>query len=319
MPHFAEMVYHLGGLPVMAGIPFGVNAKYYFVDPANGSDSNDGLSLDKALKTLLVAEDKCVANQHDTVFYIGGSSSTSLTAQLLWDKNYTHLIGICSPTRYGQRARIFSGADLSPLMDIQATGCIFKNFYINHGYAASGSLINVRVTGSRNYFENIHFAGGGSGTNAIDGACSLYMNAASSNTFRDCTFGLQSTDMATGGAAIVFGGTGSKQNFFEDCYITLYIDSSSAVLVELMSLLAVDRINIFKRCIFSSGSENEGTTMASAFVIPISHTKTARILLMDCAGVGFTDWDADNRGIVYLTGGTATAGTHTGLFQVSTT
>ena len=34
-----DMLFQLGGLPVMAGIPFSQNAKYYFVDPANGSDT----------------------------------------------------------------------------------------------------------------------------------------------------------------------------------------------------------------------------------------------------------------------------------------
>ncbi len=35
-------------------------------------------------------------------------------------------------------------------------------------------------------------------------------------------------------------------------------------------------------------------------------------------GLGFTDWDADNRGIVYLNGGTETAGGNTGIALVST-
>ena len=128
MTTHTDMLYHLGGLPVMAGVPFSKNASYYFVDAATGSDSNNGLTPDRALATIIAAEDKCVANRHDTVFYIASSSSVNMTAALTWDKNYTHLIGICAPTMVAQRARIFQLStltDASPLFNITATGCIF--------------------------------------------------------------------------------------------------------------------------------------------------------------------------------------------------
>ena len=164
MTTFGDMVYQLGGLPVMAGVPFGPNAKYYFVDPANGSDNNSGTKPTEALAGLEAAYAKTVANQHDTIFYIAGSSGINLAAAMTWSKNYTHLIGVAAPTRVAQRARIFQTSTLtaaSPLITISATGCIFKNLYIFQGVADATSLINVSVTGGRNYFENVHFAGGG--------------------------------------------------------------------------------------------------------------------------------------------------------------
>jgi len=318
MPHFQEMVYHLGGVPIMAGIPFHPLAKYYFVDATNGSDGNDGRTLDKSLATLIAAEDKTVANHHDTVFIVGHSLNR-LTAQLLWDKSYTHLIGICAPTRVAQRTRIFqlSTLDTSPLMNITASGCIFKNFYIYQGVDKAASLLDVQVTGSRNYFENVHFAGGGHATQAINGGASLKLNGANENTFVNCTIGIDTIEAATGMTAITFDGSSSR-NIFENCLINLMISHTNAVLVELIDATSVDRYTIFRNCDFFSNSTNKGTAMASAFVIPSGHTTTASILLRDCAGLGFTDWDADARGIVYLTGGTATAGTNTGLYQVAT-
>lgn len=321
MPHFADMVYQLGGIPALAGIPFHPLAKYYFVDATNGSDGNDGRTLDKSLATIAAAEAKCVANHHDTVFLVGISTNT-LSAALDWDKNYTHLIGICAPTRSAKRARIFQLSSLtnaSPLLNITASGCIFKNFYVSQGVADTGSLRCVGVTSCNyNYFEDVHMLGGGNDTNAIDGACSLYMNGAGRNTFKNCTFGGQNIAMGTGGLAILFGSTASGQNFFEDCYIKLHIDHANAALVELTGQASVDRMTVFKNCLFYSGSVNQGTTMASAFVIPVSHSITARILLINCAGYGFADWDASARNVVYLTGGTQTAGGYTGLMQVAT-
>lgn len=319
MPHFADMVYQLGGIPALAGIPFGPLASYFFVDATNGSDSNDGRSLDKAKATLAAAEDLTTAGRHDTVFIVG-TSLNRLSAALTWDHSYTHLIGICAPTRVAQRARIFQLSTLtsaSPLLDITASGCIFKNFYIYQGVDDAGSLIDVQVTGHRNYFENVHFAGGGHATQAINGGASLKLNAARENTFVNCTIGIDTIEAGTGMTAITFDGSATR-NIFENCLINLWISHTNAVLVELVDAASVDRYTIFRHCDFFSNSTNKATAMASAFVIPSGHTTTASILLRDCAGLGFTDWDADGRGIVYLSGGTATAGTHTGLYQVAT-
>lgn len=318
MPHFADMVYQLGGLPVMAGIPFGVNAKYYFVDPANGSDSNNGLSLDKALATILAAEDKCVGNQHDTVFYIAGSSSTSLTAQLLWDKSYTHLIGICAPTRLTQRARIFqlSTLDESPLVNITASGCIFKNFYIHQGVNHVASLIDVQITGDRNYFENVHFAGGSHATNAIDGGCSIRLADAHQNTFVNCTIGNDTADAGTGMACMRMA-TLSSKNVFENCIFLLKLGHNNAVFVELESTQAAGSFTWFNGCTFIANATNRAKTMASAFVIPSAHILSSVILLDQCSAFNITDWEDNERDILYLTGGTATKGGYTGLYQVN--
>ncbi|GAI34539.1 unnamed protein product, partial [marine sediment metagenome] len=173
MTTVSDMLFQLGGLPVMAGVPFCKDSKYYFVDARNGSDGNDGLSPDSPLATIIAAEAKMVANRHDTLFIIGTGSAIAMTAALTWDKNYTHMIGITAPTHVAQRARIthedatYTG--LSPLFNVTATGCIFKNFYCFQGCDDNTSLINWQVSGGRCYFENVHFAGGGHATLAVDG------------------------------------------------------------------------------------------------------------------------------------------------------
>ncbi len=313
-----DMLYQLGGSPVMAGIPFSKNAKYYFVDPANGSDGNSGLSPEEALAGIETAEGKCVANQHDTVFYIGGSSGNNLAAALTWDKNYTHLIGICAPTQVAQRSRIFQTSTVtgaSPLLNITATGCIFKNFYIFQGVADATSLINVQVTGGRNYFENVHFAGGGHATQAIDGGASLKLNGADENTFVNCTFGVDTAVAATGLAAVLFDDEATR-NIFKGCNFTLYAGNAGAIFCEVVDNSGIDRYTIFDNCLFSNPS---ATGMSQAFAIPAGMSPPrGPMFLKDCWGYGFTDWDASDRGILYLSGGTATAGGYTGLFQAST-
>jgi hypothetical protein len=312
------MLYHLGGLPVMAGVPFSQDAKYYFVDAANGSDGNSGLSPDEALATIIQAEDMCVANRHDTVFYIASGSSINMSAALTWDKSYTHLIGICAPTHVAQRARIFQLSTLtgaSPLFNVTATGCIFKNFYCFQGVDDATSLINWQVSGGRCYFENIHFAGGGHDTMAIDGCTSLRLVGSSGeHMFRNCTFGVDTIAQGTGARCLSASG-GTPRNVFEDCNFISYADAAGALFVEWEALSAFDRYVLFKRCSFI----NTGTsTMSQAFSIPASVPSHRRAFLHDCWGYGFTDWEASDRSVLYISGGTATAGGYAGLYQAST-
>ena len=192
MTKVSDMLYALGGVPVLSGLPYSKNSKYYFVDPANGAANGAG-TLDDPCDKISTAFAKCVANQHDTVIYIAGSSGCTESAAIVWNKNYTHLIGIAAPTGVAVRARIFQLATLtgaSPFITVSASGCIFKNFYVFQGVDDATSLINISVTGGRNYFEGVHFAGGGHATQAINGGMSLLLNGAEENLFVRCTIGL---------------------------------------------------------------------------------------------------------------------------------
>ena len=313
-----DMLYHLGGLPVMAGLPFSKNAKYFFVDTTHGSDGNDGLSPSTPLATIIAAYALCTANQHDTIFLIAGASGLNMTAALTWAKNYTHLIGICAPTMVAQRARIFQLSTLtgaSPLFTVSASGCIFKNFYCFQGVADATSLINWSITGGRNFFENVHFAGGGHATQAVNGGASLQLNGAEECTFRDCTIGVDTIAAATGMAGLLLDAE-ARRNIFRGCHFTMYAGNAGAIFVEVTDATGIDRYTIFDNCLFSNPS---ATGMSQAFAIPAGMSPPrGPIFLKDCWGYGFTDWDASDRGVLYIAGAKPTAGGTTGLFQAST-
>ena len=205
--------------PLDLGLPVSGNSQIFYVDSTNGADTNDGLSPINALSTILAAYNKCTANQHDVVAIVAGAAGNNLSAALVWAKNYTHLIGLCAPTGVAQRARIFqlstlTGAD--PLLTISATGCIFRDFYIFQGVNDATSLTNISVTGGRNYFENIHIAGGGHATQAINGGSSLFLNGAEENKFVGCTIGVDTIAAATGMVALLFDDE-AHRNVFEAC------------------------------------------------------------------------------------------------------
>lgn len=298
MTQFSDLLYQLGGMPVLPGLPFSMNQKIYFVDPANGSDGNDGRTPENALAGLEAAYAKCVANQHDIVFYIAGSSGNNLAAALTWAKNYTHLIGLCAPTEVAQRARIFQTSTLtgaSPLLTISASGCIFKNFYIFQGVDDATSLINVSVTGGRNYFENVHFAGGGHATQAVDGGASLKLDGAEENTFVRCTIGVDTIDAATGMMGILFDGE-AHRNLFRECTVRIRAGNGGAGFVEVADATGIDRDNTFIDCLFLN---NSGTDLTSGFVIPAGMGAPRKILLKDCMILGTAKLDANDRGVLF--------------------
>lgn len=266
----------------------------YYLDPTSGSDSNDGKSWSKAFQTLPVAYAALTANKNQTLFYIAGTSSISLTAAFTWAKSYTHFIGVAAPTGVANRSRIFQGASatgLSPLITISGSGCIWKNIYVFQGVDDATSLIAVRVTGSRNYFEDCHFAGAGHASDAIDGAASLNLSSASENRFVRCTIGVDTIGAATGVDALLISGTGCARNKFEECLFTLWASNAGAAFVELSAIDSIDRYTLFKRCSFL----NMGTSMTSGIVVPAGFdTANKRLFMQDCMGFGVTKWDTND-------------------------
>lgn len=314
------------GFPVMPAGGIAPGGSIFFLNPShpNASDGNGGVGIgagpDTPMATLAGVYAKMTAGVHDTCFYIPGATSLNLTATLTWAKDYTHLIGMGAPTRSSPRARIFQHADataLSPLVNVTATGCNIRNIEIFQGVDDADSLINLQVTGGRNHFWNVHFAGGGHATMAIDNCASLFVNGGEENTFERCKLGLTTIPLATGGNVLRFDGS-AKENLFIDCVLGTMISNAGARLVELVDGAAVDQFNWFFNTKFNSNSANKATTMASAFEIPSGHTTTATLYLdKDCGGMGFADWDDDDRGIIYLEAGAITAGGNAGIAQVS--
>jgi len=296
------------GVPVLGGQGLLSQGDSYFVDPTNGSDSYDGKTAKTAKATLPAGEELLTANQNDVLYYMAGSSGITLSEKLTWDKSYTHLVGVCSPVRMNQRARIFqlsTATNVSPLIDITASGCSFRNFYINQGVADTGSKVCVQVTGDRNYFENIHFNGIGNDTMDVDEATCLKMDGAHFCTFINCSFGSQSTSAgsAATNSELWFDGE-SSQNVFEDCIFMRRIEhETNHVLVQIEDALGIGAFNLFKRSLFMYTSVNQAYTGGSVFEIPAISSKTRIIVLQDCMAVAgngsATDWDSNDRGIIF--------------------
>ena len=281
---------------VLAGIPRGRYSNVYCVDPTNGDDDNPGDRWTQPLASVEAAEVKCTANQHDVVLYVGSAAGNNLAAALTWDKNLTHLVGMCAPTHAAQRARIFQTSTLtgaSPLLDVTASGCVFKDFYIFQGVDDATSLIDVRVTGGRNYFENVHFAGGGHATQAVNGGASLNLSGAEENLFRHCTIGVDTIEAATGMTGILFD-TAAHRNVFEDCLVTMVAGNAGASFMEITGAGGISHYNLMRNCDFLNTG---ATAMTTALAAP-AQSASRFLFVKDCMFYGATKLDANDRGVL---------------------
>ncbi|TRZ53810.1 MAG: hypothetical protein D4S01_00605 [Dehalococcoidia bacterium] len=290
-----------GGLSVAMG-----RGRVYYVDPANGSDSNDGKTPRRALATIEAGYAKLVTNRHDTLVYLAGATTATLTASITWSKSYTHFVGVCAPTNVSQRARIISSAAITPLITISGTGCIFKNlaFKQEYSHATAGCVL---VSGGRNYFENVHFAGQlGALAKAGANAYSLKLDGAEENLFVGCTIGVDTVAL-TAGKPLWFDGA-AVRNEFRDCNFTIASDTNTVEAVVVNDTTALDRSLIFKRCFFYNFSVDHATTLLQVFDIPTG-MQTCDIILSDCYQHGFAEWATGDRGNIWVYGAVAVAGT----------
>jgi hypothetical protein len=292
------------GMPVGHDhIPFSSKSKTFFVEPRYGNNGQNGDTLEQAFASVVYGEDALAADRYDTLLvfgndYAAATTTSYLAATLTWDKDLTNMLGICSYSAMSQRARIAqlsTATSVAPLVNITASGCTFRNLQFFHGVNNAASLGCVKVTGAGNYFENVHFAGGGHAANAIDGGYSLSLDGAEENRFVNCTFGVDTIDAATGMMAILMDSE-AHRNEFINCRIRMRASNGGAGWVEIIDATGIDRDNLFDRCVFLN---NSATAMDSGFVIPAGMGAPRKLFLRDCMGYGATKWDASDRGVLY--------------------
>ena len=288
----------------------------YFLDPANGSDANDGLSPASSLRTLGVAFGKCVAGQNDTIILIG-NGTTSATARVNaafdWNKNATHLIGYSSGVRISNRSRIAPDSATTAFANfftVSASGCRFSNIQWFHGFASGvAAAICMTVTGGRNRFEGCHIAGMGDATSAQSTTSrSLKISGTGENEFVNCTIGLDTVTRTVANASLEFAG-GAPRNEFRHCVFP-FVGSSATVLGVLVSAAAgSDRFQLFDHCLFINAIKSGSTAMTALSTLAAS--MGGMHIYKDCSLIGITDFftDATSAAQMYLDGAPVAAAT----------
>ena len=290
----------------------------YYADAANGSDSNDGLSAENAFQTLSAAYNATTSGNNDVVVIVGNgqaSGSQRLSATFTWAKDATHLVGVCSPVLYSQRARIAPTAGATAFANffvISGDGCIFENIQWFHGFTTgTTSQICVNISGERNYFRNCHFAGMGDQESADNsGSRSLKIGSGGTgeNVFDSCVIGLDTVTRGAANASIEFAGA-TPRNVFRNCILPFQADAATPLAILTSGSGSMDRHQVFDRCVFVNNISSTSTTLTAATTLAAS--SGGLIFLKDCSAVGITDWfsDATTAGQMRIDGAAPTAAT----------
>lgn len=298
--------------PLSLGLPVGPNSNVFYLDGANGSDSNTGLHPTKPLLTLEAAYALCTAGQNDTVAIIGGATGLYPATAIDWAKSYTHLVGLSAPLSVGQRARIVnhSDNDLAVLFTIGAQGCIFKNlqFFDGKDNAADGACVHIDGDANRTYMENCFIAGMGNGTASGPfsraGSYSLQV-AASECCLVNCTIGLDTIKRTAANAELIVTG---GRNRFVHCDIRSWSETAGKFLVKIDNAGGDMRDTIFDDCLFYNFTENWANGIDDAFDMPAAGATHYVILRGNCQLVGVNSGWADTVTRIYGAGPVPNAG-----------
>lgn len=297
-------------LPVMGGTIAGSGpAKVFFVDPANGTDGNDGLSPNTALDTVSAAYAKTVDKRGD-VIYLLNDGNTSGTAReedtLTWSNDNTHLVGLCAPSMISQRARISPPTSqttiVTPQLTVSGHGCYFANLSFFEGTDEDGVASEcIRVTGTRNVFYNVAMMNMGEATNGHAGdeaaSCNLKISGGGENLFQNCYIGLDTAARSVANANVEFL-SGTTRNIFRNCIFPAFADAADVLFVKVDGSGDIDRFVLFENCIFTNADNSTATTMTGAMDVHAS--AGGHVLVKDCMLVGASDWEAADSTVIKL-------------------
>lgn len=291
---------------------FPTQGNIFVVNPRTGDDSNPG-SFQSPLKNLLTAYNLATANQNDTIYLCGSSNTASLTtarltATLNWAKDLVHLIGINDGPIVSQRSRISfdsAYATASNLFTVSANGCLIQNVAMFEGVASALPTGCLKVTGSRNVFQNCHVAGIGDDANDIAGAYSLFIDGGAENSFLGCAIGLDTVARGTNANSEILIDSSASRNFFDKCLIYAMLEhATNHPLVKLTDATAIDRYLWFRDCMFGNESVNYAIAQAGNFKL-VSALTQGFIWLQNpmtnpSDNATAVKWDVDDRNQIAL-------------------
>lgn len=335
MTTVGDQLFHFGGVPV--GLPYshliGPQGKAVFVSPYRtastvnaalwASDGNTGRTLSQPFKTIAEAYEACDGGKGEVIYVLGYDNdaadiSDDLSATLTWSKSFVHLVGLVPSTKVSQRARITqlsTATGVSPLINVTGHGCVFANLEIFQGVADATSLVCVQVTGQRNVFDNVHFAGVGDAMMSAAGAASLKIDGGAENVFKNCVIGVDTATLDADATGLWLDGAATR-NLFEDCLFAHFISAAGFASVTIEDGTGIDRWLWFRRCIFLTESANDATQQTSVFNIKAAIVQGYIILENSFAGTagGAAEWDSNNRGRIYNNSVAAAASAAGGIF-----
>lgn len=302
------------GVPVIGGIGgLPLTGTWYFVNPAAGSDGNEGTSPDSPFATIYQAYNKCVAGNNDVVVLIGNGStsgtarmstalaqtidSTATTGTVTWAKNATHLIGVTAPTGVSNRARFapptgtYTAATFGNsgnMFNVTASGCIFANFSLFNGFStgATGQIAWIDA-GGRNYYSDVQFGGFGDTQSAQSATSRALKVSSGENTFVNCTIGLDTVTRTVANANLELS-NGAARNKFINCDFPIMTSSATTLGIVGTGAAAIDRWTKFQNCLFVNNVDSTSTALTA--VASLNAAAGGSLVFNGCTAVGAGAW-----------------------------
>jgi len=289
-----------------------------YCQPASGYLGTQDGSATAPYTTLAAAYGAGRSGKNDIIVLVGNgaaSGTARVDASFTWAKDALHLVGVCSPVLYSQRARIAPSSSttaFTPYFTISGNGCIFQNIAWFMGFTTgTTSQIGMVLTGSRNYFENCQIAGMADAASAEHaGSRTLKIGASGSgeNVFESCVIGVDTVTRSAANATVEFTAA-TTRNVFRNCLFPLMTDDAAALGILGTGNGCVDRHNIFDNCSFINAVKSTSTTM-TVLASFTTASPGGLLLFKQCILLGITDY-GDTNGLAnsYIDGFTGAAAT----------
>ncbi len=230
----------------------------YWVDPTNGSDSNDGLTSGTAFATIATAYAATTTNNNDVIM-LSAYAAHAQTSMLTISKNRVHFIGTgIGQRRYGQRARVTMGVTTATadvfLLKNTGVGNTFTNIKFDSGNTLTQAVGTAGEGGEYATYQNCEFYNSAKLTS--DTHAELVLNGDSAQ-FYDCTFG-SLADAVSGDkvrpavlltAATVGAGLVSRDVLFDGCRFWKQAGGTTTAFVK-GGTNDVERVMEFRDCQF---------------------------------------------------------------------
>ena len=289
-----DLLMHLGGVPVANDPLFLAGGRWFFCDPTNGTTGGNATTPENANSDLEACMDLLRANHNDGIIFMGGATPYYPDAELAWDLDYTHFIGVSPPLSVGQRCRIVgkSATDLRNVLNVSGKGCSFKNLQIqNEGLANSTLSSAAIISGNRGYYENVFFAGMMVGPLPGTYASGYSLKVSGDEiVFANCAIGTAAQERLGANTELLVHGEANRLKFV-GCDFQCWSNVAAKTLI-LIDATAVLYTMKFKDCLFNNLKSNNGAagTALSNAISDLSTPYHQIILQGDNPLVGVTGY-----------------------------
>lgn len=302
------------GIQLPAGDLPATKGRYIFVDYGSGSDGNDGLSPETAVKTIAQAYSMATTNMDD-VIVLCGSSTHTLTEMLDISKNRVHFVGMDASggRMFGQNAKVSLGVttDATDIATIKNTGVrnTFTNIkFLNSNTVAEG-IYCVAEGGEYAVYRNCEFYK--STDLDVTGAAEVLNNGDSAHWI-GCTFGSSANIVADNCIranmllTATLSGKKCRDNYLKDCIFLSKSAGTEHVDIYGANATDVERMFLCDNCVFYSNILGAATP-AHAVGFGSAQTEGA-VLLKNCTSIDHTVMAQASRAI-YVDGAVPTFAT----------